>query len=119
MTELLLYGLEYECHRKAKQKKGNKVMKKRKRFGVVIAAAAAAAGVFWLCFGEKIKIISTSLNSFKDENLAHTFQHTPQIQPVKKISRGGEAFQFLKEDNAKLAEGFHFKDTFYSAEKFM
>lgn len=68
---------------------------------------------------KKIKMLYTSLNSFKDENLAHTFQHTPEIQPTKKISKGGNPFAFLKEDNAALADGFYFEDTFYPSEKFM
>ena len=94
-------------------------MKKMKRFGLAAAGVVVIIGALWICFGEKIKILRTSLNSFKDENLAHTFQHTPEIQPTKKISKGGETFHFLKEDNTELAEGFYFKDTFYPSEKFM
>ena len=94
-------------------------MKKMKRVGMIMVGVVVVAGALWLCFGEKIKILYTSLNSFKDENLAHTFQHTPEIQPTKKISKGGEPFHFLKEDNTELAEGFYFKDTFYPSEKFM
>lgn len=70
-------------------------------------------------FGEKVKILTTSLNSFKDENLAYTFQHTPEIQPTERISRGENVFQFLKEDNIVLADGFRFKDEYYPVEKFM
>ena len=57
---------------------------------IVMAAIGVivAIGILWLCFGEKIKILYTSLNSFKDENLAHTFQHTPEIQPKKKVNKG-------------------------------
>lgn len=95
-------------------------MKKTKRFWMVtVGAVAVITGVLWFCFGEKIKILYTSLNSFKDENLAYTFQHTPEIQPTKKISKGGNTFQFLKEDNAALADGFYFEGTFYPSEKFM
>lgn len=94
-------------------------MKKKKLFCKVIVGVAAVIGVVCLCFGKKIKILYTSLNSFKDENLAHTFQHTPEIQPTKKISKGTETFEFVKEDNAILADGFRFEDTFYSSEKFM
>lgn len=94
-------------------------MKKKKLFCKVIVGVAVVIGVVCLCFGKKIKILYTSLNSFKDENLAHTFQHTPEIQPTKKISKGTETFEFVKEDNAILADGFHFEDTFYSSEKFM
>lgn len=41
-------------------------MKKMKRFGIVIVGAVIVIGVLWLCFGEKIKILYTSLNSFKN-----------------------------------------------------
>lgn len=94
-------------------------MKKVNLFWKVIVGVAAVIGVVFLCFLKKMKILYTSLNSFKDENLAHTFQHTPEIQPTKKISKGTETFEFVKEDNAILADGFRFEDTFYSSEKFM
>ena len=86
---------------------------------MVTTGAAAALGILWMRFGKKIKVLYTSLNSFKDENLAYTFQHTPQIQPTKKISRGTEPFQFLQENNAVLADGFMFEGTFYPSGKFM
>lgn len=76
-------------------------------------------GVIWIGFGKKIKILYTSLNSFKDENLAHTFQNTPQIQPTKTIHRGENTFQFLKEDNAALEGSFCFEGVSYPLETFM
>ncbi|MDE7028512.1 MAG: hypothetical protein K2P63_00865 [Lachnospiraceae bacterium] len=94
-------------------------MKKMKRFGVVMVGVVVVIGALWLCFGEKIKILYTSLNSFKNENLAHTFQHTPEIQPTKKICRGGAPDPFLKEDNAALAESFTFEGTSYPSAEFM
>ena len=94
-------------------------MKKIHKLGMTAACTAIAAGVLWLCFGEKIKILHTSLKSFKDENLAYTFQHTPEIQPTKKISRGDSPFQFLKEENVSLADGFRFKGRFYPTEGFL
>ncbi len=94
-------------------------MKKIHKFGMAAACTAIAAGVLWLCFGEKIKILHTSLRSFKDENLAYTFQHTPEIQPTKKISRGDSPFQFLKEENVSLADSFRFKGRFYPTEGFL
>ena len=48
-----------------------------------------------------------------------TFQHTPEIQPTKKISRGNDPFQFLKEENVSLADGFRFKGGFYPTEGFL
>lgn len=94
-------------------------MKKIHKFGMTAVCTAIAAGALWLCFGEKIKILHTSLRSFKDENLAYTFQHTPEIQPTKKISRGDSPFQFLKEENVSLADGFRFKGRFYPTEGFL
>ena len=94
-------------------------MRKMKKIGIVAVCIAVVVGVVWMGIGENIKILATSLNSFKDENLAHTFQHTPEIQPTEKISRGERNFQFLKENNIALAEGFYFKDEYYPAEKFI
>ena len=90
-----------------------------KRVGIVAVCIAVIVGAVWLCFGDKISLIYTSLNSFKDENLAHTFQHTPEIQPTVRIGRSETPFQFLKEDNAALAEGFQFAGEFYPTEPFM
>ena len=94
-------------------------MKKVNLFYKVTIGVAAVIGAVCLCFGKKIKILYTSLNSFKNENLAHTFQHTPEIQPTKKISKGADTFQFVKEDNTTLADGFSFEGVFYSSENFM
>lgn len=49
-------------------------MKNVKRFCVAIAMITVTAAGFWFFFGEKIKILYKSLNSFKDDNLAYTFQ---------------------------------------------
>lgn len=94
-------------------------MRKMKKIGIVAVCIAVVVGVVWMGIGENIKILATSLNSFKDENLAHTFQHTPEIQPTEKIGRGERNFQFFKEDDIALADGFHFKDKYYSVEKFI
>lgn len=94
-------------------------MKKKKWIGITIGTIAVLTGVVLVCFGGKIKTIYVSLNSFKDENLAHTFQHTPEIQPTKKISKGSDIFQFAKEDNAVLADSFDFEGTAYPTEQFM
>ena len=90
-----------------------------KRVGIAAGCAAIIIGAVWLCLGDKISLLYTSLNSFKDENLAYTFQHTPEIQPTVKISKSEQAFQFLKEDNADLAEGFQFGEDFYPTNQFM
>lgn len=94
-------------------------MKKMRWIGVTAGSIVVLAGIIWACFGEKIKTLHVSLNSFKDENLAHTFQHTPEIQPTKKISRGENTFQFLQEDNAALTEKFVFENTRYPVGAFL
>lgn len=94
-------------------------MGKMKWIGTVIVGGVAAAGVLWVFLGKKIRMLSVSLHSFKDENLAHTFQHTPEIQPTRKISSGQNTYQFLKEDNVTLADGFQYEGKFYASDKFM
>lgn len=94
-------------------------MKKMKWIWAAAGSIVVLAGIIWACFGEKIKTIYVSLNSFKDENLAHTFQHTPEIQPTKKISRGDNTFQFLQEDNVTLTEEFDFENTRYPVGSFL
>lgn len=90
-----------------------------KKTSVIVVGAAAVVGVAGISFGKKIKTLYRSLNSFKDENLAHTFQHTPEIQPTKKISRGEHVFSFAEEADTTLADGFTYQDVFYPCEKFM
>ena len=91
----------------------------KKTICAVAIGIAAVLGLIWIGFGKKIKILYTSLNSFKEENLAETFQNTPQIQPTKKICKGQDVFSFLKEDNVTLAEGFSFEGAHYSSEAFL
>ena len=94
-------------------------MNKKRLILTIAASTAALAAVLWLIFGEKIKVLYTSLNSFKDENLAHTFQHTPEIQPVKKISRGTKVFEFQKQENTALPEQFTFQNTVAATKEFL
>ncbi len=104
---------------KRKEKDMKNVKKVKQVTLLAVGGVIIAVGVLWLCFGEKMKILYTSLNSFKDENLAHTFQHTPEIQPTKKISKGADTFQFVEEENIALADGFSYEGTFYPTQKFM
>lgn len=90
-----------------------------KKTSMILAGTAAAVGIVGFSFRKKVKMLYTSLNSFKDKNLVHTFQHTPEIQPTKKISRGNDTFQFLRESNVALTEGFTFEGRFYPTESFI
>ena len=67
-------------------------MKIVKRIGIVIGCIVLLIGVVWLCLGDKLSLLYTSLNSFRNENLAYTFQHTPEIQPTVKIERSAARF---------------------------
>lgn len=94
-------------------------MTKGKWICVAVVAVVAVIVGGLSRFKDKIRMLYISLQSFKNENLAHTFQHTPEIQPVKKIARGDEAFELQKGENIALADGFTFENVFYSSEQFM
>lgn len=71
-----------------------------KKTSVIVIGAAAAVGVVGISFGKKIKTLYQSLNSFKDKNLAHTFQHTPDLR--QSVQQGDH-----RENRRRL--GFHGK----------
>lgn len=94
-------------------------MKLWKRLGIVLCCLALILGAIWFCFGERLSLLYRSLQSFKDENLAHTFQHTPEIQPTVTIQGSAAPFEFAKEENIALADGFQFVGSFYPTEPFL
>lgn len=94
-------------------------MKLWKRLGIVLCCLALILGAIWFCFGERLSLLYRSLQSFKDENLAYTFQHTPEIQPTVTIRRSATPFEFSKEENIALADGFQFEGSFYPTEPFL
>lgn len=94
-------------------------MKLWKRLGIVLCCLALILGAIWFCFGERLSLLYRSLQSFKDENLAYTFQHTPEIQPTVTIQGSAAPFEFAKEENIALADGFQFEGSFYSTEPFL
>lgn len=87
---------------------------------IVIGVLVLIAGGIFLVFGKRIKNMYVSLNSFKDENLAHTFQHTPEIQPVNIIENGdGDVFCFETGETIHLPEQFSFQGEQYSVDEFL
>lgn len=94
-------------------------MKLWKRLGIVLCCLALILGAIWFCFGERLSLLYRSLQSFKDENLAYTFQHTPEIQPTVTIQGSAAPFEFAKEENIALADGFQFEGSFYPTEPFL
>ena len=94
-------------------------MKLWKRLGIVLCCLALILGAIWFCFGERLSLLYRSLQSFKDENLAYTFQHTPEIQPTVTIQGSAAPFEFAKEENIALVDGFQFGGSFYPTEPFL
>ena len=90
-----------------------------KRLGIVLCCLALILGAIWFCFGERLSLLYRSLQSFKGENLAYTFQHTPEIQPTVTIQGSAAPFEFAKEENIALADGFQFEGSFYPTEPFL
>lgn len=99
--------------------KGTEYMKIWKWIGIAAACIVMIAGLIWACLGDKISLLYTSLNSFKNENLAYTFQHTPEIQPTVKIGKSEHPFQFDEGKPVALADGFSFLGNYYQTDHFM
>ena len=95
-------------------------MRVMKKFMIAIGVIVLIAGILLLIFGKRLKRMYVSLNSFRDKNLAYTFQHTPEIQPVKHIKRGdGDIFCFEMGETMQLPEQFSFQGQTYSVEQFL
>lgn len=72
-----------------------------------------------LILKDKIKLIYTSLNSFKPENLSYTFQNTKLIQPTTSISPSDKPFYFKENLNFSLPTHFYFKNKEYDTYNFI
>lgn len=91
-----------------------------KKFMIAIGVIVLIAGILLLIFGKRLRSMYVSLNSFRNKNLAYTFQHTPEIQPVKRIKRGdGDIFCFEMGETMQLPEQFSFQGQTYSVEQFL
>lgn len=86
---------------------------------IVVTVAVIFILVSIIKYKDKVKLIYTSLNSFKDENLAYTFQNTPKIQPVKVINKGKDTFEFNEDYSINLPKNFNFKNSAYLVDDFI
>lgn len=86
---------------------------------IVVTVAVIFILVSIIKYKDKVKLIYTSLNSFKDENLAYTFQNTPKIQPVKVINKGKDTFEFNEDYSINLPKNFNFKNNAYLVDDFI
>lgn len=92
----------------------------KKKMLVIVGIIILIIVGIWLGFHKQIKALYVSLNSFKDENLAYTFQHTPQIQPVAVIETGNQkVFQFDEGERMQMPESFSFRGQEYSVKDFL
>lgn len=82
--------------------------------GIVICIILVLAFIY----RKKIKLLYKSLNSFKVENLANTFQNIYKIQPTKEIKRGNNIYGFQR-DEQKLPVTFNFKEKEFLVEDFL
>ena len=67
-----------------------------KKKGMIAVGAAAVVGIAGISFGKKIKTLYQSLNSFKDKNLAHTFQQYPGDSADEENQQGRARLLFCK-----------------------
>lgn len=54
-------------------------MRKWKWFGIALGVVLVTAAVAGVLYGKQMKMLVVSFKSFQNENLEHTFQHTPEI----------------------------------------
>ncbi|MGL4344019.1 MAG: serine hydrolase domain-containing protein [Cellulosilyticaceae bacterium] len=81
-------------------------------------AIVAVICIVGVAYKNEIKLLYRSLNGFKDENLAHTFQNMYHIQPTHEIQKG-EGISRFETDLAPLPKDFTFKDEDFSIETFL
>lgn len=80
----------------------------KKIIGVVVIILILATIIIAFCYRRRIKLLYNSLNGFKDENLANTFQNMYKIQPTRKINKGNTISEFRR-NTLTLPERFDFK----------
>ncbi|WP_317367217.1 serine hydrolase [uncultured Tyzzerella sp.] len=86
---------------------------------IIVLVVVAIVLVSIIKYKDKVKLIYTSLNSFKDENLPYTFQNTAKIQPVRIINKGENTFEFNESNSINLPKSFSFKNSVYSVDDFI
>lgn len=83
--------------------------------GVTIGAAILVIGGI---YRNELKLLYRSLNGFKEENLAHTFQHIYDIQPTSLVQRG-ETISEFERNESELPQKFTFKDESFLVEDYL
>lgn len=90
-----------------------------KIFLIVLSVILVLGCLFFVIFGKGIVAIYKSFKSFKPENLAYTFQHTPEIQPVTTIKSSDRPFLFLEGKHIDLPTSFEVEGKKFDVDKFL
>lgn len=69
-------------------------------------------------YKKELKLLYKSLNSFKSENLANTFQKIYTIQPTREIEKGNNVYEFEREEEVLPLE-FNFNEREFLVEDFL
>lgn len=83
--------------------------------GVVVVCTTLVTAYI---YRKEIKLLYKSLNSFKDDNLANTFQNIYKIQPTREIKKGDNMYGFGRNEEG-LPVDFNFKSKKFLVEDFL
>lgn len=92
------------------------LMKKYFRIGLAIVVVGIIT--IGIAYGDTILLIYRSINAFKEEHLAHSFQTMYEIQPSTKISKGEKVSKF-EYNLVPLIDTFNFRGEDLSTEAFL
>lgn len=90
----------------------------KKNITIICAITVFSILIIAFTYRKEIKLLYDSLNGFKNENLAHTFQNMYKIQPTKKINKGNTISKFDK-NTSSLPKSFDFKDNKFLVDDFL
>ena len=90
----------------------------KKYFRIGLAIVVVGIMTIGIAYGDTILLIYRSINAFKEENLAHSFQSMYEIQPSTKISKGEKVSKF-EYDLVPLIDTFNFRGEDLSTEAFL
>lgn len=85
---------------------------------LIVVAVLCGTAVFVFIYRKEIKLLYKSLSSFKEENLAYTFQNIYKIQPTREIKKGDNIYEFAKDED-KLPLKFKFNGDEFLVEEYL
>lgn len=91
-------------------------MKRYLKIGIVVIFVGIVT--VGLIYGDRILLLYRTMNAFKEENLAHSFQTMYKIQPSIKISKGKNVSEF-EYNLLPMIDTFKFRGKDLTTEKFL